>query len=139
MTSINWLVRREGGRPYQLVTAAVPDLVLLIEGSKFALKSCVYLWSIQGCLVDMISIAVYRGENKGLFVLLSRTQAESGRTVKQEQEKISRNHGQTTNLYRLCQNCQRIGCVIPCCNLQRKITQPIPGLFLTYQYFPLCR
>ena len=34
---------------------------------------------------------VYRGENKGLFVLLSRTQAGPGRTVKQEQEEISRN------------------------------------------------
>ena len=37
----------------------------------------------------------YRGENKGLFVLLSRTQAGPGRTVKQEQEEISRNHVQT--------------------------------------------
>ena len=37
----------------------------------------------------------YRGVNKGLFVLLSRTQAGPGRTVKQEQEEISRNHVQT--------------------------------------------
>ena len=37
----------------------------------------------------------YRGGNKGLFVLLSRTQAGPGRTVKQEQEEISRNHVQT--------------------------------------------
>ena len=37
----------------------------------------------------------YRGENKGLFVLLSKTQAGPGRTVKQEQEEISRNHAQT--------------------------------------------
>ena len=37
----------------------------------------------------------YGGENKGLFVLLSRTQAGPGRTVKQEQEEISRNHVQT--------------------------------------------
>ena len=37
----------------------------------------------------------YRGENKGLSVLLSRTQAGPGRTVKQEQEEISRNHVQT--------------------------------------------
>ena len=36
-----------------------------------------------------------RGENKVLFVLLSRTQAEPGRIVKQEQEEISRNHVQT--------------------------------------------
>ena len=34
----------------------------------------------------------YRGANKGLYVLLSRTQAEPGRTVKQEQEEISCNH-----------------------------------------------
>ena len=38
---------------------------------------------------------IYRGVNKGLFVLLSRTQAGPGRTVKQEQEEISRNHVQT--------------------------------------------
>ena len=37
----------------------------------------------------------YRGANKGLYVLLSRTQAGSGITVKQEQEEISRNHVQT--------------------------------------------
>ena len=36
-----------------------------------------------------------RGVNKGLYVLLSRIQAEPGRTVKQEQEEISRNHVQT--------------------------------------------
>ena len=33
--------------------------------------------------------------NKGLYVLLSRTQAGAGRTVKLEQEEISRNHVQT--------------------------------------------
>ena len=38
---------------------------------------------------------LYRGANKGLHVLLSRTQAGPGRTVKQEQEQISRNHVQT--------------------------------------------
>ena len=38
---------------------------------------------------------VYRGVNKGLYVLLSRTQAGPGRTVKQEQEELSRNHIQT--------------------------------------------
>ena len=37
----------------------------------------------------------YRGGNKGLYVLLSMTQAGPGRTVKQEQEEISRNHVQT--------------------------------------------
>ena len=40
-------------------------------------------------------ICFYRGVIKGLFVLLSRTQAGPGRTVKQEQEEISRNHVQT--------------------------------------------
>ena len=38
---------------------------------------------------------LYRQANKGLYVLLSRTQAGPGRTVKQEQEEISRNHVQT--------------------------------------------
>ena len=38
---------------------------------------------------------MYRVANKGLHVLLSRTQAGPGRTVKQEQEEISRNHVQT--------------------------------------------
>ena len=37
---------------------------------------------------------LYRGENKGLHVLLSRTHSGPGRTVKQEQEEISRNHVQ---------------------------------------------
>ena len=37
---------------------------------------------------------LYRGVNKGLHVLLSRTQGGPGRTVKQEQEEISRNHVQ---------------------------------------------
>ena len=40
-------------------------------------------------------LTLYRGANKGLHVLLSRTQAEPGRTGKQEQEEISRNHVQT--------------------------------------------
>ena len=42
-----------------------------------------------------IEQSMYRGGNKGMFVLLSRTQAGPGRTVKQEQEDISRNHVQT--------------------------------------------
>ena len=40
-------------------------------------------------------VFLYRGGNKGLFVLLRRTQAGPGRTVKQEHEEISRNHVQT--------------------------------------------
>ena len=39
--------------------------------------------------------SLYRGVNKGLYVLLSRTQAGPGRKVKQEQEEISRNHVQS--------------------------------------------
>ena len=35
-----------------------------------------------------VMILVYRGENKGLYVLLSRTQEGPGRTIKQEQEDI---------------------------------------------------
>ena len=37
----------------------------------------------------------YRNANKGLHILLSRTQAGPGRTVKKQQEDISRNHVQT--------------------------------------------
>ena len=40
-------------------------------------------------------VHVYTGENKGSFVLISRTQAGPCRTVQQEQEEISRNHVQT--------------------------------------------
>ena len=36
----------------------------------------------------------YRTRNKGMQILLSNSQAGSGRTVKQEQEEISCNHGQ---------------------------------------------
>ena len=41
---------------------------------------------------------MYRGGNKGLFVLLNRTQAGPGRTVKQEQEESAPNHVQRLNL-----------------------------------------
>ena len=37
----------------------------------------------------------YRAPGKSMYFLLSRTQAGSGRTVKQEEEGISRNHVQT--------------------------------------------
>ena len=47
------------------------------------------------CAIKSRSSYYYRGGNKGLFVLLSRTQAGPGRTVKQEQEEMSRNHVQT--------------------------------------------
>ena len=38
---------------------------------------------------------MYRAPGKSMYLLLSRTQAGPGRTVKQEQEEISRNHVQT--------------------------------------------
>ena len=37
---------------------------------------------------------LYRGELKGMQILLSRTQAGQGKTVKLEQEEISPNHVQ---------------------------------------------
>ena len=37
------------------------------------------------------------------------------------------------------QKSRRIGCVIPHCNLQHEITQPILRLFLTYLYYRFCR
>ena len=47
--------------------------------------------------------AFYRGEDKGLFVLLSRTQAGPGRKAKQGQKEISRNHIEIRNIFsRLC-------------------------------------
>ena len=41
----------------------------------------------------------YRAPGKSMYFLLSRTQAGQGRTVKQEQEDISRNHIQTFSGY----------------------------------------
>ena len=41
---------------------------------------------------------MYRDEIKSLQILLSRTQAGQGRTVKQEQEEISPNHVRRINL-----------------------------------------
>ena len=38
---------------------------------------------------------MYRAPGKSMHFLLSRTQAGQGRTVKQEQEEMSRNHVQT--------------------------------------------
>ena len=40
------------------------------------------------------SMCTYRGELKGLYVLLIRTQTELGRAVKQELEENFRNHVQ---------------------------------------------
>ena len=43
---------------------------------------------------DSVLLVNLKGELKGLYVLLTRTQAEPGRAVKQEQEENSRNHVQ---------------------------------------------
>ena len=47
---------------------------------------------LGGVLVLGKWLAFYKGELKGLYVLLSRTQAGPGSAVKQEQEENSRNH-----------------------------------------------
>ena len=41
------------------------------------------------------NVRMYRARNKGMHILLSNSQAGIGRTVKQEQEEISRNQVQT--------------------------------------------
>ena len=41
-----------------------------------------------------IPSSIYRGELKGLYAMLSRTRAGSGRALKNEQEDNSRNHVQ---------------------------------------------
>ena len=45
---------------------------------------------------------MYRGEKKGLQILLSYSQAVSGRTAKQEQERISPNHVPTIFHFSVC-------------------------------------
>ena len=59
-----------------------------------------YYFAFQICALvyrerDKFTINTYRGVNIGLYVLLSRTQAGPGRTVKKEQDEIYRNHVQT--------------------------------------------
>ena len=46
-------------------------------------------------LFEYAGFRIYRDRLKGVQILLSRTQAGPGRTVKQEQEEASRNHVQT--------------------------------------------
>ena len=50
-------------------------------------------WQMKKVLNDKY-YEMYRDRLKGVQILLSRTQARPGRTVKQEQEEISRNHVQ---------------------------------------------
>ena len=49
-------------------------------------------WRIAIKTIALSKLNMYRGANKGLFVLLSRTQAGQGRTVKQEREEVSPIH-----------------------------------------------
>ena len=62
---------------------------------------------------------MYRARNKGMQILLSNSQAGLGRTVKQEQEEISRNHVQAFIPGRLCNH----GCGLLCGILTEKITR----------------
>ena len=61
----------------------------------------------------MESFYAIQSSQKGLLILLSRTQAGPGRTGKQEQEQISRNHVQTifgtsdVEMALLVENCHR--------------------------------
>ena len=41
---------------------------------------------------SLVGLVTYRARNKGVQILLSNSLARPGRTVKQEQEEISRNH-----------------------------------------------
>ena len=57
-------------------------------------KDLPQFWLDFGLILILVFLVNYRGELKGLYVLLSRTQAGPGRAVKQEQEENSRNHVQ---------------------------------------------
>ena len=57
-----------------------------MKDSKLNFKSFVFIFCA--------SKVIYRARNKSMQILLSNSQAGSGRTVKQEQEEISRNHVQ---------------------------------------------
>ena len=62
---------------------------------KYSLEDTINL--INMVLMEDLPI-IYRDEIYSLQILLSRTQAGPGRTVKQEQEEISPNHVQRINL-----------------------------------------
>ena len=65
-------------------------------------------------------------KNEGQFLFLSIDRAAAPLAA-------SGGHG-NQDVVQICQKSQRIGCVIPHCNLQRGITQPILRLFLTCLY-----
>ena len=88
-------------------------------------------WSKFSSSSSQVGSELYREANKGLYVLVSRTQARPGRTVKQEQEEISRNHAQTF-IYPSVQKCRKIhglGCLNRAC-ARARVTQPSPHIFL---------
>ena len=73
-------------------TRARPCLSIAANRSTFAMNMKLQFSFFPSHLIAQIASIHYRGGNKGLYILLSRTQAGPGRTVKQEQEEISRNH-----------------------------------------------
>ena len=56
----------------------------------------------RDCIADTSHPSKYRGEKKGLQILLSYSQAGPGRKAKQGQEEISRNHVPTFFLGSVC-------------------------------------
>ena len=64
----------------------------------FAIQKFYSARKVKTCLLAVQSaVWLYRARKKykGMQILLSNSQARTGRTVKQEQEEISRNHVQT--------------------------------------------
>ena len=53
-------------------------------------------------------MSTYRGEQKGMQILLSRTQARPCRVVKQDQEKNSRNHVHAFSEYFFLRGCMKL-------------------------------
>ena len=70
------------------VSSIVPDLIYLLDVGS---KTNIYIIQIWFPNIP----TQYRAPGKSMYFMLSRTQAGPGRTVKQEQEGISRNHVQT--------------------------------------------
>ena len=87
---------RKGGRHWcsHLMHSPLQNVLFL---SSWGISILFHLEQEEKCGSLLLSshIWLYRGGNKGLFVLLSRTQAGPGRTVMLEQEEISPNHVQT--------------------------------------------
>ena len=77
-----------------LAVVALDIQTAFVQNSHFYDIRC-FIISAEALRTLITTRPPYRGANKGLYVLLSRTQAGPGRTVKQEQEEISCNHVQT--------------------------------------------